>query len=221
MEHFEGKANRKTPSRWDINSERALLEVWQNYMGQLRGCRKNSHILQEMAADLQKLGYNYTAGELKTKMHNVTARFRKEKQKIGTTGGSPSDWDLFKDVEMLLAPCKSINTEFLVLDSINNIDATLTCDILTNEICPPSPPIAIDEDYLSNHSADAEMPSTSSKKRRKTKEYVCKMEKKIDILIEIEKNKEAIEERKENLLKNFVEREAEVQNALIEFLRKS
>ncbi|XP_073822056.1 uncharacterized protein [Musca autumnalis] len=101
-------------------------------MGQLRGCRKNSHILQEMAAELQKLGYNYTAGELKTKMHNVTARFRKEKQKIGTTGGLPSDWDLFKDVEMLLAPCKSINTEFLVLDSINSLAATLALWNCTN-----------------------------------------------------------------------------------------
>lgn len=44
---------------------------------------------------------------------------RKEKQTIGISGGSPSDWDLYKDMETLLAPYKSYNPEGLVVDSVN------------------------------------------------------------------------------------------------------
>ncbi|XP_037808854.1 uncharacterized protein LOC119601785 [Lucilia sericata] len=62
--------------------------------------------------------------ELKTKMHNITARYRKEKQKIGTAGGSLSDWDLYKEVESLLAPSKTYNSEGLVVDSVNNINTS-------------------------------------------------------------------------------------------------
>lgn len=120
----------------------------------------------------------------------------------------------------------------------------MTCDVPTVEYSPPSSPPMITDQYISYppdyspeisqastfsshficNSPDppSEMPSTSSssRKRKRDKEYVEKVEKKINVLIEIEKRKEAIEERKENLLKDFVEREAEVQKALIAFLKK-
>lgn len=68
--------NRKSASKWDQCGERALIEVWTEKMPQLRGCRKNSHILMEMASELEQLGYKYSVEELKTKMHNMTTRYR-------------------------------------------------------------------------------------------------------------------------------------------------
>ncbi|XP_058986633.1 uncharacterized protein LOC131806512 [Musca domestica] len=189
-------------------------------MSQLRGCRKNSHILQEMASELGKHGFSYTSHEIKTKMHNMAARFRKEKRLVGTTGGSPSDWELYKEMEMLLAPCKTYNTEFLVLDSVNDIDAILTCEVSNSP--PSSPIIPSSSSQLNTTDLSSELPFTSSsKKRKREKEHAEKVERKIDILIEIEQRKEAIEEKKEALLRSFVEREAEVQKALVDFLRNA
>ncbi|XP_058981188.1 uncharacterized protein LOC131803689 [Musca domestica] len=219
MAQFEKKCIRKTPNKWSIISERALLEVWGLFMSQLRGCRKNSHILQEMASELGKHGFLYTSHEIKTKMHNMAARFRKEKRLVGTTGGSPSDWELYKEMEMLLAPCKTYNTEFLVLDSVNDIDAILTCEMSNS---PPSSPIIPSSSSQLPIDLSSELPFTSSSKKRKREiEHAEKVERKIDILIEIEQRKEAIEEKKEALLRSFVEREAEVQKALVDFLRNA
>lgn len=44
----------------------------------------------------------------------------KEKTKIGSTGGSPSEWDLYKDMENLLSSYKSYHPEGLVADCINS-----------------------------------------------------------------------------------------------------
>ncbi|XP_017465831.1 PREDICTED: uncharacterized protein LOC108358843 isoform X2 [Rhagoletis zephyria] len=116
---MEKKLNRKGASNWEEVSERALIEVWSERIVELRGCRKNSHILLEMAQDLERQGYVYSVVELKNKMHNLTTRYRKEKQKVGPTGGSPSTWNLFQEMQSLLAPYKSYHTEGLLVDSVN------------------------------------------------------------------------------------------------------
>ncbi|XP_065356333.1 uncharacterized protein LOC135950727 [Calliphora vicina] len=136
-------------------------------MVELRGVRKNSHILLEMVAELDLQGYKYTVPELKTKLHNITARYRKEKQKIGTTGDSPSDWDLYKEVECLLAPSKAYNSEGLVVDI--------------------------------------------------WKKNIEQIEEKIN---KTSKRVIEIEEEKKNILKNYVDRVADVQKALVEFLKR-
>lgn len=69
-------AIRKSASKWDQIGERALVELWAERMPQLRGCRKNSHIHMEMASELAMQGFTYTPEELRTKMHNMTCRYR-------------------------------------------------------------------------------------------------------------------------------------------------
>ncbi|XP_073837696.1 uncharacterized protein isoform X3 [Musca autumnalis] len=69
-------SSRKSANRWNLNSERALLNLWYAHMEQLRSCRKNRHIIQEMVVEMQAQGFNYSVMEIKTKMHNVSARYK-------------------------------------------------------------------------------------------------------------------------------------------------
>ncbi|XP_036334808.1 uncharacterized protein LOC118745468, partial [Rhagoletis pomonella] len=67
-----------------------------------------------------------------------------EKQKQGTTGGSPPEWDLFKDMQALLAPYKSYHPEGLVMDNINNLNSSIISAPLSPISEPfPSPPISV------------------------------------------------------------------------------
>nr|XP_014100088.1 uncharacterized protein LOC106624841 [Bactrocera oleae] len=113
---MENKVYKKRNS-WSERREALLIEWWEAIVGALRGPRKNSHILEEMAVELQQQGVTFTAAEVKTKMHNLSQRFRKEKTAVGSTGGSSSQWPLFKKMSAILSPYKSYNTESLVEES--------------------------------------------------------------------------------------------------------
>ncbi|XP_017491254.1 PREDICTED: uncharacterized protein LOC108379420 [Rhagoletis zephyria] len=75
--------------------------------------------MEKMALELQELGAMCTPSEIKSKMHNLTARCRKEKKEIGPSGGAPSKWPLYMEMHQLLAPYKSYNSETLVEESTN------------------------------------------------------------------------------------------------------
>ncbi|TMW51152.1 hypothetical protein DOY81_003768 [Sarcophaga bullata] len=128
------KSARKTASKWDQSAERALLEVWSDMMPRLRGCRKNSHILMEMASELEMQGFNYTVEELKTKMHNMTTRYRKEKSRMGT-GGSPTDWDFFNDMEngTCQLRCKSLRYRFAKINAENCSTSSSGAEVEQNQ----------------------------------------------------------------------------------------
>ncbi|XP_039967812.1 uncharacterized protein LOC120779532 [Bactrocera tryoni] len=86
----------------------------------LRGPRKNSHIMEEMALELQQQGVHFTAGEIKSKMHNLSQRYRKEKTAVGSTGGSPSQWPFYERMRAVFSPYVSYNTEGLVEESFQS-----------------------------------------------------------------------------------------------------
>ncbi len=66
----------KKRNSWSERGEALLIELWEEKVGALRGPRKNSHILEEMAVELQQQGVTFTAAEIKMKMHNLSQRFR-------------------------------------------------------------------------------------------------------------------------------------------------
>ncbi|XP_054087516.1 uncharacterized protein LOC128922083 [Zeugodacus cucurbitae] len=79
-----------------------------------------------MAVELQQQGVLFTAAENKTKMHNLTQRFRKEKTAVGSTGGSSSKWHLYQKMSAILSPYFSYNTESLVEESFySSVDQLL------------------------------------------------------------------------------------------------
>ncbi|XP_036344332.1 uncharacterized protein LOC118753557 [Rhagoletis pomonella] len=119
----------KKRTAWCAQSEAFLLELWEAKSVQLRSVRKNSHILEEMAGELRSAGYAISSKEIKTKMHNLTTKYRNEKAKIGPSGGSPSDWPLYTHMNAIFGSYKSYNVEKMVEDSIIDCDGIQSSSI--------------------------------------------------------------------------------------------
>lgn len=53
-----------------------FLDLWEEKIEELRGSRKNSHVYQEMAAALQNAGFNGTWTDIRTKVDNLTRKYK-------------------------------------------------------------------------------------------------------------------------------------------------
>ncbi|XP_055856957.1 uncharacterized protein LOC129919884 isoform X2 [Episyrphus balteatus] len=102
---------------WGTDDEEFLLELWAASEPQLRGSRKNGHIYKEMSKEFEGRPMSYSAEEIKMKLHNLTTKYKKEKQIIGPSGGSPSEWALYNKVHSILGGHRIHNLEFVVEDS--------------------------------------------------------------------------------------------------------
>ncbi|XP_039968164.1 inactive protein tyrosine kinase pTKL-like [Bactrocera tryoni] len=114
------KQKYKKRSCWSDRAEALLIELWRNKVSAFRGPKKNSHIVEEMAMEMQQQGVHFTASEIKSKMHNLSQRYRKEKTAVGSTGGSPSQWPLYEKMRAVLLPYVSYNAENLVEESFQS-----------------------------------------------------------------------------------------------------
>ncbi|XP_017469286.1 PREDICTED: myb/SANT-like DNA-binding domain-containing protein 1 [Rhagoletis zephyria] len=94
--------------------------LWQQKVDDLRGPRKNSHVYQEMAAEMQMQGYDVNSSSVKIKIDNLTAKYRKAKAGMGTTGGSPASWHLFEQVHQIIGGFSINNVEELIEESFED-----------------------------------------------------------------------------------------------------
>lgn len=70
----KGQGKKRKP--WTEPAEEVLMAMWEEKIVQLRGNRKNQHIYAEIAAELEKNGFRASASDVKSKIHNLTARYR-------------------------------------------------------------------------------------------------------------------------------------------------
>ncbi|XP_037928416.1 uncharacterized protein LOC119673229 isoform X2 [Teleopsis dalmanni] len=84
----------------------------------LRGARRNAHIFNKIATELQNRCFLDTSLEVQTKVHNFTQRLRKEQQCAGVSGGAPSDWKYFHILKRFLGNLPIHNTTNLMIESI-------------------------------------------------------------------------------------------------------
>ncbi|XP_039957516.1 uncharacterized protein LOC120772799 [Bactrocera tryoni] len=136
------KQKYKKRSCWSDRAEALLIELWRNKVSAFRGPKKNSHIVEEMAREMQQQGVHFTA--------SLSQRYRKEKTAVGSTGGSPSQWPLYEKMRAVLLPYVSYNAENLVEESFQSSTnseplqisvetAAVAASPLPSPICLPSP----------------------------------------------------------------------------------
>ncbi|XP_004518891.1 uncharacterized protein LOC101455486 [Ceratitis capitata] len=106
----------KRRNKWVKEVENLFLHLWRERLDKLRACRKNSHILMEIAVEMELEGYKFSILELKTKMHNMTAKYRKEKKQFRATG-IPSDWEPYEEMESLITEFERGRSEALDRES--------------------------------------------------------------------------------------------------------
>lgn len=77
IEKMSLKKQYKKKKIWSNAEESVLCDIWATKIDMLRGARKNSHILEEMRLELDSIcGIIVTKDEIKTKIHNLTSRYR-------------------------------------------------------------------------------------------------------------------------------------------------
>ncbi|XP_039955987.1 uncharacterized protein LOC126754646 [Bactrocera neohumeralis] len=101
-----------------------------------------------MTMKLQQQGVYFTASEIKSKMHNLSQIYRKEKTSVGSTDGSPSQWPLYEKMRAVLLPYVSYNAESLVEESFQSFTDSEPLQISVETAAPytfvaasPLPPL--------------------------------------------------------------------------------
>ena len=71
--------NNKMATGWSNNATRALLAIWgeENIQEQLDGVARNRDIYEKISNCLSEQGFEYTWKQCRTKIKNLTQRYRK------------------------------------------------------------------------------------------------------------------------------------------------
>ncbi|XP_039948310.1 uncharacterized protein LOC120766727 [Bactrocera tryoni] len=227
------KQKYKKRSCWSDRAKALLIELWRNKVSAFRGPKKNSHIVEEMAMEMQQQGVHFTASEIKSKMHNLSQRYRKEKTAVGSTGGSPSQWPLYEKMRAVLLPYVSYNAENLVEESFQSSTnseplqisvetAAVAASPLPSPICLPSPS-AMPMSPRDTSSVPVPSPEPSdaiNKKRNNFQTIILKKFEQIEKQLE-KANQQSLETSKEikDLTKKMVENDNKKTEMMEQFIK--
>jgi len=67
---------RKESVLWTGEYEAILFEMWEEYLEAMRSSQKNFHIFQIIAEKLCSEGFNVTWREVRSKVDNLTRKYR-------------------------------------------------------------------------------------------------------------------------------------------------
>uniref|UniRef100_A0A336L1I4 CSON003517 protein n=1 Tax=Culicoides sonorensis TaxID=179676 RepID=A0A336L1I4_CULSO len=116
---------------WKTNEEIFLLELWKERAGDLRRAKRNMHIFSEMEQEFAKNNIYISDNEIKTKIDNLTKKYRSEKQKSGTTGGTPSTWVYFQDVHEIIGTYPMSKVDKLIHESLGEDSGASTSTLVS------------------------------------------------------------------------------------------
>ncbi|XP_070142100.1 myb/SANT-like DNA-binding domain-containing protein 1 [Drosophila kikkawai] len=171
-----------------------LIDVWQENIEHLRGSRKNSHVYMEMAQTLMEAGYDVYWKDIKTKLENMTRKYKQEKNKMG-----PNDWQHFETLQAFLGSFRVHNLEQDTVDNEN------TTQYFSEEV--------LEDPEESNLSGSRRSGSLPPAKR-------ARLEQKSEL---VEIARERLEEQKAQteILQRMADSQEKFQSELLQFLRES
>ncbi|XP_001656239.2 uncharacterized protein LOC110675840 [Aedes aegypti] len=114
IEKISEKKPLKVLSSDEINR---VIDVWSENVDALRKTCKNSHIYLKMCEQLRSYGIRLTPTELRNRIHNLSRRYRAEKNKMGVSGGTRSTWTYFEALNCFLKSFKQNNMTELMDES--------------------------------------------------------------------------------------------------------
>ncbi|XP_017059397.2 LOW QUALITY PROTEIN: uncharacterized protein LOC108100151 [Drosophila ficusphila] len=112
FEEFYTKTERHV---WKKDAERMLLQLWAQHLKDFRGEAKNVLIYRQMAKEMSEFGPSHT--ELKTKMDNMSRKYRIEAERVRESG-IPSKWEHFHKLQALLIGTNAVDVfEDIMVDN--------------------------------------------------------------------------------------------------------
>jgi len=99
------KKKHKRSKNWTEEETIFFINLWSEYYDKLMaGGSRNMPIYHSIAEQFNQLpsGRIMSGQEVKSKITNLVAEYRKKKKEQGRTGGSPSSWPYFDQIDKLL-----------------------------------------------------------------------------------------------------------------------
>ena len=98
-----------------------LIELWgeEGIQEQLEGAKRNKHVFEKIAKELQKTGSEKTAEQCRTKLKKLKLDYRKVKDKQNQTGRGRTSWRYFDAMDAVLAH-RPTTRPSVVLDTANS-----------------------------------------------------------------------------------------------------
>uniref|UniRef100_A0A4Y0BVS0 BTB domain-containing protein n=1 Tax=Anopheles funestus TaxID=62324 RepID=A0A4Y0BVS0_ANOFN len=93
---------KKKKNRWSISKIELLIDLWAEHYRELKSCRRNDHVFVKMKHKLEKSGCKVTVEDIRIRINNLSAKYRKESM-LTLSGGSPSRWPLFNKIHNILS----------------------------------------------------------------------------------------------------------------------
>ena len=98
-----------------------IIELWgeEGIQEQLEGAKRNKHVFEKIAKELQKTGSEKTAEQCRTKLKKLKLDYRKVKDKQNQTGRGRTSWRYFDAMDAVLAH-RPTTRPSVVLDTTNS-----------------------------------------------------------------------------------------------------
>ncbi|CAF3332314.1 unnamed protein product [Rotaria sp. Silwood2] len=116
----------KRSRNWTEQEVKTFITIWGEYYSKLMsGGSRNAPIYQAMTDDLNELlqGRSLTSTEVKSKIGNLVAEYRRRRKELGRTGGSSSTWPFYEMIDKILGE-RPYNDDTLLTDSMNTDEQT-------------------------------------------------------------------------------------------------
>ncbi|XP_017861060.1 PREDICTED: uncharacterized protein LOC108612621 [Drosophila arizonae] len=220
---------------WSPKSTNIFLDLWEKHLKDLRGPRKNAHIHKEMAEEMSEYGPSHK--EIKSKMDNMSRKFRLEMQKV--KAGNPTNWQYFKRVQSLLIGTPSVDFEEIIFDNTDsstffNADSSDEENHIHSNSHqdrePEQQPMPTDEtehadgeEVEEQDQADEKVGRPPSNLRRSDRDnyYHATRTDPTSRMLDIEEEKLAIEKQKLQVMKHISRELTSISKTLIELLRNA
>ncbi|CAF1470836.1 unnamed protein product [Rotaria magnacalcarata] len=121
----------KRAKNWSDEEISTFISVWSDYYDRLTtGGSRNMPIYNSMAQELNQLlaPRIMNGSDIKSKIFNLVSEYRKRKKEQGKTGGSPSTWRHFNQVDKLIGE-RPYNDDSLMSDTMTTQHDELLDDI--------------------------------------------------------------------------------------------
>ncbi|EDW70926.2 uncharacterized protein [Drosophila virilis] len=96
---------RKPSIFWRNTHEEILFRLWHQHLDELRTKRPTKQVYQVIAEKLTDAGFQLGWKDVRTKVDNVTRKYKEELKKLRTTG-QPSNWKNFEHIYKILGEAK-------------------------------------------------------------------------------------------------------------------
>ncbi|XP_018800088.1 PREDICTED: myb/SANT-like DNA-binding domain-containing protein 1 isoform X2 [Bactrocera latifrons] len=116
---------RRKRTFWNESTEAYFVDLWEQQRDQLLGAKKNTHVYQEMSDELAKYGMELSVLDVKYKIANLTAKYRKCSMDFATST-APVAWPLYEQVHRIISRKSSNTTDAASEESMENKEAFLT-----------------------------------------------------------------------------------------------